>query len=109
MYLAMLPGREIEGPILLECAVNLSEKAGYEGRTYSQDFVRHTLRAYRQPWLEHLQSDTVVPNDEPNTWVKINGEWRLKRHLLVFAELALHLRMQIFWATAATILPTNQE
>lgn len=106
--LAMLPGRESEGGILLESAVNLSEKAGYEGRTFCLQFRLNAQRNYPQPWLNSLQSEIVVPGDDPNTWVKIDGEWRLKSHLIVFAELNWQLQMWILRETAARMLAMNQ-
>lgn len=77
--LAMLPGQEAEGAFLVEYAVNLAEKAGYEGRVYFPDF-RYPWR-YRPSWLQDIQSQIIVPREREAEWVKIDGEWRLVKYL----------------------------
>lgn len=74
--LAMLPGRENVGAHLLEYAVNLSEEAGHEGRVSFPAFHNNGW-LYRQPWLDHLQSEDVVPSN--GGWSKVAGKWRLTR------------------------------
>lgn len=76
----MLPGRESEGAILVEYAVNLSEKAKYEGRVFFQDFYSGGWR-HEPSWLQYLQSEIIVPRDEKDVWMKVRGKWRLKKLL----------------------------
>lgn len=75
-HFAMLPGHADEGKILVEHAVNLSEKTGYEGRVFFSAF--NSAGHHKLPWL---QSDDLIPS-ESNDWVKVGDKWRLQEHLL---------------------------
>jgi hypothetical protein len=76
-HLAMLPGRENECAILVEHAVNLSAKVGYEGRVYFSG-----LNFAEQPHSPPgLQSNVFVPS-KSDEWVWLGDKWRFKDHLL---------------------------
>lgn len=77
---AMLPGRESEGTVLVEHAVNLSEAAGYKGRV---DFpsVESTGWSFRPPWHQWgIQSRYLDPS-KSDEWIKADGIWRLRKYI----------------------------
>lgn len=73
--LAIRPGRESRGAILIEKAVNLSEEAEYKG-------------CVNVPLAENVENKPLWPGSrdiipgESHEWVKVDGVWRLKRLLI---------------------------
>lgn len=77
---AMLPGWESEGTILIEHAVNLSQRVGYEGRVYFDPFARAPYSLHRSSFLRYIENEFIVPR-ESKSWEMIDNRWRLAKLL----------------------------
>jgi GNAT superfamily N-acetyltransferase len=78
------PGSTGAGSILIEHAVNLSEKAGYEGRLGVMLSINRRWRANFEAkgFVTALDASvfmTLAPSHS-DRWVKVGGSWRLKKH-----------------------------
>jgi hypothetical protein len=86
--LATHPGTRGCGSILIEHAVNLSEEAGFGGRVELNPGNR-----WRDSFLAKGFVGPVAmkldPGENPEKWVKVDNEWRLRKHR-VRSPLDLH-------------------
>jgi hypothetical protein len=82
-FLTTHPGSENGGSILVEHAVNLSERAGYDGRVELETLNWASTAAYTAlGFVEIADRDgkmKLVPS-ESDRWVKVGQEWRLTKH-----------------------------
>jgi predicted Fe-S protein YdhL (DUF1289 family) len=76
--LATHPGTQGAGGILVEHAVNLSEKAGYKGCLELNEYAAPEGEAWGFGETEDFQIQ-LVPG-ESSKWVKVGQEWRLTKH-----------------------------
>lgn len=76
--LATHPGTRGVGGILVEHAVNLSEKAGYQGRLELSAYAAPEGGAWGFVETEDFQVQ-LIPR-ESNKWAEVGQEWRLTKH-----------------------------
>lgn len=71
-------GTENAGDILIEHAVNLSQKAGYNGRLEISQYAAPEAKAWGFIESDSFRMELVAR--ESSMWVEVNNEWRLERY-----------------------------